>query len=242
MITYRQPFRGEYPITQQFGEVIEGVTFGDKPHTGIDYACPAGTPVLASEVGKVMFAGWRDGGYGYCVFLNHSDGMTTIYEHLLRNIPVTVGQTVYRGQVIGYSGSTGNSTGPHLHFEMRDLYGKAIDPMNVLHTVIDLPQVTGKLDHEGSGQDPEESPSELQVTGKLEPGIYRVVCDSAFVRDWEKLSRQKLVYKGEPVYVFGELKWLDDLPFYFIGAGYAMAAYDVDGTIILEKVKDGEEE
>lgn len=231
MMQYRQPFKGDYPISQRFGETITDRS----GHTGIDYACPAGTPVLASEVGKVMFAGWREGGYGYCVFVNHSDGMTTIYEHLLKDIPVTVGQTVYRGQVIGYSGSTGNSTGPHLHFEMRDLYGKAIDPMNMLHSVIDgMPGETS--------QNSEEKDSDQNGTSKLEPGIYKVACEAAFVRDWEKLTRQKLVYKGEPVYVFGDQKWLDKLPFYFVGAGYAMAAYDIDGTVILEKVKDGEEE
>lgn len=137
MSSYRQPFQGDYPITQKFGEIITGITFQDKPHTGIDFACPAGTPILASSDGFVFYAGWKDSGYGNCVFIRHYDGMTTIYEHLLKDIPVTVGQHVRQGEVIGFSGSTGNSTGPHLHFEMRDEAGKAVDPALRLANVID---------------------------------------------------------------------------------------------------------
>ena len=120
---------------------------------------------------------------------------------------------------------------------MRDLYGKAIDPMLVLHSVID-----GMPGQEETSQNSEEKDSDQNGTSKLEPGIYKVACEAAFVRSWDKLIREKQVYRGETVYVFGDQKWLDKLPFYFIGAGYAMAAYDSDGTVILEKVKDGEEE
>ena len=133
-MNYRQPFSGDYGISQGFGKTDYSAN-----HTGIDFLCPAGTPILASEAGNVFFAGWKPGGYGYCVFLQHPDGMVTIYEHLLKDIPVTVGQHVERGQLIGYSGSTGNSTGPHLHFEMRDADGKAVNPMRYLHNTIDEP-------------------------------------------------------------------------------------------------------
>jgi len=133
MIYYRQPFTGDYAINQRFGEKITNPA----GHTGIDYLCPSGTPILASAAGQVLYAGWKNGGYGYCVFIAHADGNTTIYEHLLSSIPVTVGQRVEQGDVIGYSGSTGNSTGPHLHFEIRGKDGKAFDPMTVLHSVDD---------------------------------------------------------------------------------------------------------
>lgn len=133
-LNYRQPFTGDYGISQGFGKT----EYSDN-HTGIDYLCPAGTPILASEAGTVIYAGWRNGGYGYCVFIQHSDGNITIYEHLQKDIPVVVGETVRRSQVIGYSGSTGNSTGPHLHYEMHDSTGKAIDPMTMLHSSIDQP-------------------------------------------------------------------------------------------------------
>lgn len=134
MMHYRQPFSGDYGISQRFGETYTNPS----GHTGIDYLCPAGTPILASEAGQVFFAGWKDGGYGYCVFLKHSDGNVTIYEHLLKNVAVLVGQKVEQGDLLGFSGSTGNSTGPHLHFEVRDSNGKAFDPMLLpLHSVDD---------------------------------------------------------------------------------------------------------
>jgi len=131
-MNYRQPFEGSYGISQGFGK-----TEFSQNHTGIDYLCPAGTPVLASEEGNVFFSGWKPGGYGYCVFLQHPDGLVTVYEHLLKDIPVTVGQYVSRSQVIGYSGSTGNSTGPHLHFEIRDAGGQPVNPMRILHSSIE---------------------------------------------------------------------------------------------------------
>lgn len=124
---YRQPFSGEYPITQRFGETVTD----PKGHTGIDYACPVGTPILASADGTVIYAGWKDDGYGYCVFLRHADGNLTIYEHLTAPVPVKVGMKVGQSDVIGYSGSTGNSTGPHLHFEARDANNQPFDPVKL---------------------------------------------------------------------------------------------------------------
>lgn len=131
---YRQPFEGSYGISQGFGK-----TEYSQNHTGIDFLCPVGTPILASESGTVVYAGWKNGGYGYCVFIRHSDHNTTIYEHLLSTIPVAVGQKVARSQIIGYSGSTGNSTGPHLHFEIQNESHVPFDPMTVLHSSIDAP-------------------------------------------------------------------------------------------------------
>ena len=89
-------------------------------HTGMDIACPLGTTVRASKAGTVTTAlnyGWNYG-YGKTVVINHGYGQITRYAHM-SNVTVTVGQYVKQGQVIGYSGSTGNSTGPHLHFEIR---------------------------------------------------------------------------------------------------------------------------
>lgn len=129
---YRQPFDGSYPISQRYGEKDTDPT----GHKGIDYACPAMTPILASESGQVIFAGWDKTGYGYCVKIRHSDGNVTLYAHLSQ-VVVYVGQKVVKSQVIGYSGSTGNSTGPHLHFEVRGPDGKAFDPATILHSTIE---------------------------------------------------------------------------------------------------------
>lgn len=128
-MTYRQPFKGEYPITQRYGEK-DTADF----HTGIDYACPVTTPILASADGKVMHAGWLNGGWGYCVIIRHDASHSTLYAHLLTPLQVTAGQMVEQGQVIGLSGSTGNSTGPHLHFEARRQwadYKSHFDPMDL---------------------------------------------------------------------------------------------------------------
>ncbi|HLS90709.1 MAG TPA: peptidoglycan DD-metalloendopeptidase family protein, partial [Limnochordia bacterium] len=86
-------------------------------HYGIDIAVNTGTPVKAAARGRVSFAGWN-GGYGYLVIIDHGNNIETRYAHLSR-IAVQVGQYVSRGSVIAYSGNTGNSTGPHLHFEIR---------------------------------------------------------------------------------------------------------------------------
>lgn len=133
MITFRQPFRGEYPITQRYGEIVPGVTYQGKPHTGIDYGCPKGTPILASADGEVMAAGWDLTGYGFRVIIRHEDGRATLYAHL-DSISTDLNAQVKQGQEIGLSGSSGLATGPHLHFEARKRwndYTSHFDPMTL---------------------------------------------------------------------------------------------------------------
>lgn len=131
MLTFRQPFRGDYPITQYFGEKITD----PKGHTGVDYGCPSFTPILASADGTVSLVANLDTGYGKFVKLKHTDGYETIYAHLSRT-DVKYGQTVKKGEQIGVSGNSGNSTGPHLHFEVRQ-DAVLIDPLSVLQCVFD---------------------------------------------------------------------------------------------------------
>ena len=100
-------------------------------HAGIDIAAPIGTPVLAAATGVVDYAGWSDGGYGNMIDIRHPDGTITRYGHL-NEIFVKEGQSVEQGQSIAAMGSTGFSTGPHLHFEIRPNGGNAIDPMSFL--------------------------------------------------------------------------------------------------------------
>ena len=122
MIQYRQPFEGTYPITQGYGEVIPGVTYKGQPHTGLDYACPTGTPILASAEGVVRMFGNESTGYGKYVILEHPDGKATVYAHLWYFDNLSIGKRVKQGDVIAHSGSSGNSTGPHLHFEARSAW------------------------------------------------------------------------------------------------------------------------
>ncbi|MEO6458694.1 MAG: LysM peptidoglycan-binding domain-containing protein [Chloroflexia bacterium] len=88
-------------------------------HNGLDIAIRAGTPLHAADSGKVIWSGWRRDGLGYAVFIDHLNGITTVYGHMLRQPAVYVGQYVSRGQTIGLVGSTGRSTGPHVHFMVK---------------------------------------------------------------------------------------------------------------------------
>lgn len=117
------------PITSPFGWRYHPVLGYSRMHTGIDIAVPTGTPVHAAASGNVVIAGWM-GGYGYAVVINHGGGITTLYGHN-SSLAVHVGQSVSQGQVIAYAGSTGISTGPHVHFEVRS-NGNPVNPMGWL--------------------------------------------------------------------------------------------------------------
>ncbi len=118
------------PITSLFGWRIHPISGNTKMHTGTDIAAPEGTPVLAAMAGKVLLADTL-GGYGLTIALEHSDGtQQTLYGHL-SEIFVRPGELIQQGAVIGRVGSTGNSTGPHLHLEFRQLTDAgwmAVDP------------------------------------------------------------------------------------------------------------------
>ena len=105
-------------------------------HKGVDLAAPMGSDVYAVQDGRVVFSG-QDKGYGNCVFIDHGNGIETRYAHHKLNF-VHEGDIVRRGQKIAEVGSTGRSTGPHLHFELR-LQGQAMNPMNVLNDVEEIP-------------------------------------------------------------------------------------------------------
>ena len=112
-------------ITSPFGHRSSPGGIGSTNHKGLDIAFPTGTHVLACEAGKVELAGWNDG-LGKCIIISHGGGLKTVYGHLSR-INVTKGQAVVRGQFIGEVGSTGKSTGPHLHLGVM-VNGSYVDP------------------------------------------------------------------------------------------------------------------
>lgn len=100
-----------------------------KQHRGVDFAAPSGTPIKAVDGGVVLYVGWY-GGYGKIVMIDHGDDLVTLYAHTSRYV-VATGQKISRGQVIAYVGSTGLSTGPHLHFEVRR-NGTPVNPLGYL--------------------------------------------------------------------------------------------------------------
>jgi murein DD-endopeptidase MepM/ murein hydrolase activator NlpD len=113
-------------VSSGYGMRFHPVSGFEKPHLGVDYAAPIGTSVRAVGDGVVDFAGWQNG-YGNFIVLNHRNGQSTAYGHLSR-ILVKKGQHVDQGSTIGAVGTTGISTGPHLHFEFRD-HGVHRDPV-----------------------------------------------------------------------------------------------------------------
>jgi murein DD-endopeptidase MepM/ murein hydrolase activator NlpD len=98
-------------------------------HEGIDLGAAYGTPIGAAAAGTAIYAGWL-GGYGNLTVIDHGGGLSTVYGHQ-SHIGVSVGQHVEQGEIIGNIGSTGHSTGPHLHFEVR-VNGQAVDPLGYL--------------------------------------------------------------------------------------------------------------
>ena len=121
------PLNAAYRITATFGQ---SGSMWSADHTGVDLAAPSGTPVSSVAAGTVTHAA-EAGAYGLRVEVTHSDGTTTSYSHLSR-IDVEVGQVVGQGAVIGAVGSTGNSTGPHLHLELRTAGDVPVDPVDAL--------------------------------------------------------------------------------------------------------------
>ena len=117
------------PVTSRFGVRVDPFLGTPAMHTGIDFRAPSGYPAMATADGTVTMAGY-DGGYGNMVEVDHGNGITTRYGHL-SEIDVKIGQVVPKGAVLGRTGSTGRSTGPHLHYEVR-VDGDAIDPMQYI--------------------------------------------------------------------------------------------------------------
>jgi murein DD-endopeptidase MepM/ murein hydrolase activator NlpD len=126
--TFIRPVPG--PITSPFGYRTDPITGATAFHSGLDFGAPCGTPIKAAGTGSVVSAGFNSGGYGNMTLINHGNGLATLYGHQ-SSIIVSAGQAVTQGQVIGYVGSTGKSTGCHLHFEVR-VNGNPVDPTGYL--------------------------------------------------------------------------------------------------------------
>jgi murein DD-endopeptidase MepM/ murein hydrolase activator NlpD len=135
LVPYRKPVVGEVEFTSGFGVRLDPFLGRPAMHTGLDFRAAMGDPVRATANGKVASAGWA-GGYGRMVEVDHGNGLSTRYGHL-SEIDVKVGDPIKIGQVIGAVGSTGRSTGPHLHYETR-IDGEAVDPQKFLRAGVRL--------------------------------------------------------------------------------------------------------
>ena len=135
LVPYRKPVVGEVEFTSGFGVRTDPFLGRPAMHTGLDFRAATGDPVRATANGKVASSGWA-GGYGRMVEVDHGNGLSTRYGHL-SEIDVKVGDVVKIGQVIGLVGSTGRSTGPHLHYETR-IDGEAVDPQKFLRAGVRL--------------------------------------------------------------------------------------------------------
>jgi murein DD-endopeptidase MepM/ murein hydrolase activator NlpD len=128
-VPVRKPVQGEIDLSSGFGVRMDPFVGAPAMHTGLDFRGDSGDPIRATAAGKVVSAGWQ-GGYGKMVEIDHGNGFSTRYGHM-SDIGVSVGQTVRIGQILGKIGSTGRSTGPHLHYETR-VEDKAVDPQKFL--------------------------------------------------------------------------------------------------------------
>lgn len=125
-------------MSSRFGYRSDPFNGGAAMHAGLDFKGPVGTPILAAADGRITSAGWQ-GGYGKCIEITHSNGLVTRYAHM-SGFTVAAGQVVKRGMQIGRMGSTGRSTGSHLHFEVR-INGSAINPLKFLEANPDVLEI-----------------------------------------------------------------------------------------------------
>ena len=162
IIRVQEPFNPILPmgniktVSSHFGNRIDPFTGLWESHQGVDYPAVTGTPILAIANGTVTQAGYN-GGYGNLVEIDHGQGYTSKYGHASQ-ILTRMGQQVQKGQVIALVGSTGHSTGPHLHFEMAQ-YGQVFNPMAFLNQGLQLGTTASNNPNSGGWNKPSSYPS-----------------------------------------------------------------------------------
>jgi murein DD-endopeptidase MepM/ murein hydrolase activator NlpD len=175
-------------ITSEFGTRIHPITGEEKFHAGIDIGAAEGTPVGAAGAGEVTMAGWY-GGYGNAVMIDHGNGLQSLYGHLSA-IMVSVGDLVTQLQTIGLVGSTGNSTGPHLHFELRQ-DGSPIDPSALFGFDVGsryVPRDMVAMIHEGEMIVPKQENPYANSGGSITGGLGQGVTQNVYIYSPTSLS------------------------------------------------------
>jgi murein DD-endopeptidase MepM/ murein hydrolase activator NlpD len=138
-------------VSSPFGNRVDPITSQRRFHAGVDFDAPLGSTVFAAATGIVVYAGLQ-GGYGNYVVLDHGEGVRTHYAHL-QKIEATLGAMVEEGETLGFVGSTGRSTGPHLHYAVTNLEGEFLEPLELL----DVPLSTVLRARQGIMVEPEEN-------------------------------------------------------------------------------------
>jgi len=200
MILFR-PTRA--PITQLFGENPQMYP-ATKGHMGVDFGLPEGSPIMASAEGQVIYAGLDPetarnptSGYGIYVKIDHAPGVCTIYGHMA-TLVVTQGEMVRTGQVIGASGNTGRSTGPHLHWEYRTTPTQAVDPMPYMVEKIPSVMLRATITDEGDGLRVRTGPSsERGVVRMLKPGDTLDIINVAGSNVWLQCEDGFIMFRPE---------------------------------------------
>lgn len=165
-------------------------------HEGIDIAGASGTPIHAAAAGKVIKAGWDDWGLGNAITIQHPDGRVTVYGHNQRLL-VSLGQQVNQGQIIAEMGSTGNSSGPHLHFEIHTNQRKAIDPIAFLPA-----QNTGTIQNTAT-----TSNTRIAAINSINrPNANNLCSGTTLIAGETKNARVKVCQEKGQLFYIGELK------------------------------------
>jgi lipoprotein NlpD len=175
-------------------------------HEGIDIANASGTPIFAAAAGEVIKAGWDDWGLGNAIQIKHPNGSMTVYGHN-RRLLVTKGQQVSQNQMIAEMGSTGNSTAPHLHFEIHPDGRVAVNPLNILPSTvagkIPAPQITTRA----SRGSQENNPNQVSPPQPISVSVGNTKCNGVTVIQGETANvRVKVCQENGQIFYIGQLK------------------------------------
>jgi lipoprotein NlpD len=206
--TGQTPIPGSNFIWPTQGFISQG--FRKYKHEGIDIAGASGTPVVAAASGTVVIAGWDDWGLGNAITIKHRDGSITVYGHN-RRLLVKKGQQVIQGQIIAEMGSTGNSTAPHLHFEIYPDGRMAVDPLTLLASSTANVTPDSKIQQIGNANHPILTPPKQASTSEEIPGdfadINNIRCNGITIIEGETAKlRVKVCEENGQLFYIGQIK------------------------------------
>ncbi len=202
-------------------------------HEGIDIAGASGTPIVAAASGTVVKAGWDNWGLGNAITIKHLDGSTTVYGHN-RRLLVSKDQQVIQGQMIAEMGSTGNSTAPHLHFEVHPNGRVAVDPLRLLTSVTATGSKVQQVDNQNRPVSPppvanQVSPSQQPIPIDFAPVSTDTKCNGISLIEGETASsRVKVCEENGQLFYIGQLKQAPSKPIKIVALNIGKDRYRAD--------------